>query len=248
MNATRNEPARAGSIVSIAGAALLMLSIGEALGQPGGGGGRGGQRLDSAEQKAVWEIQAKGVAEDLELDEVIESKLVAAYQAARASHDEARRELWADSGGNRMAGWQQRRELRASGREKLQEALTAFLSDGQTEQAIGVLGAFSRRWDQWDQMVHVLSGFELEQEDLDKALERIQTYVAESNKAREEAMTSGDFMSIGESMRELKSKLDENMETLLTKEQFETWEEATARHWPGGPGFGGGPGRGRPNP
>ncbi len=242
MNATRNEPARATSILSIAGAALLMLSLGEALAQPGGGGRQG---LETAEQEAAWEIQAKGVAEDLELGQVIESKLIAAYQAARASHDEAMREFWSVAEGNRMESWQQRRELVANEREKLQEALTAFLSDGQTTQAIGILGSFSRRW---GQMVHVLTGFELEQEDLDTALEQVQTYVTDSNKAREEAMAGADFASLSESMRELKDKLDKEMATILTAEQKETWDQATARRPRGGPGFRAGRGGGRRNP
>ena len=73
MNAPKNKINKITRILSIATVMLIISGLSDTLAQPGGGG----PRLEPADQKAAWELEAKGVARILELTQEVESKLVA---------------------------------------------------------------------------------------------------------------------------------------------------------------------------
>ena len=201
----------------------------------------GGPRMDPAEQAAAWKLEAGGVAHGLELDGAATAKLAEAYATARASQREGMAEI--RSTGERGPGmFQVMQELNAKESGKLGKALGEFLSDGQVTKALAPLGTFNN---QWDRMASAIAGFELPEDKLQLALSLIQTYVVDSDKARQEAIAAMDFQSMRAANEELKARLDEGLKLLLPQEDLATWTEATAFRRRGGRGGGGGGRQGR---
>ncbi|MBI2424101.1 MAG: hypothetical protein HYV27_14820 [Candidatus Hydrogenedentes bacterium] len=248
---------RKGLLVAVA---VLVTAgwTGAAFAQPGGGGGRGGgPQISKEDLAAVFTLQAKGVATELGLNEENTGKLVAAYEASRASHRTAMEAMRGPEGGpgdgpggggpgGGRERWEAMTKANKAESDKLAAAVGAFLTPEQTKQAVAVLGTYSR---QWDRMVHILAGFKLDAEKGQKAFSLVAKFVAEGEAARAAAMASGDPRSVRDKMMAMKEKLDADLAGVLSPEQAAKWKEETARRGgrdggrgPGGPGGpGGGP-------
>jgi len=215
--------------------AMACLVCVDAMAQRGGGIQISQEKLDE-----IWRAQADGIGREIKLDKEKIAKVVAAYKASREAQAKEVQELFA--GGQRGPGmFQEMREINETESGILKDNLMKFLSEKDSDTAVASLGSYNR---QWDRLVSTILGFELEDAKQKKALELIAGYVVESNKARDEAIASGDFQSIRTASEELKGMLDMSIASLLSKEQVETWKTATERRRRGGGGgFGGGGGR-----
>jgi len=177
-------------------------------------------QLDPEKAQAAWTLAARGVANELGLSKKVTSQLVDAYKAARESYQKALQGL---SGGG--GGFQAFRDLAGKERGKLETALKGFLSDEQAAKAMTSLGTFNR---EWDRLLDVLAGFNLDDKKLFKALALVCTYVVDYSKAANTAMANQDWQSIRTARETHKGKLDSGMAEILSQEQLTTWNEATA--------------------
>jgi hypothetical protein len=200
------------------------------------------ERLDPEQARAVWEVQANGVAQRLELSPEQATEMTKAYVAAREQFIEGMRELRekaraearernqqadeADRGrGRRGAGpgfAMGSRELIKSEAEKLHKTIAAFLDEEQARAAAASLGTFDA---QWDGMVHAIMGFELPAENNAAALNHIESYVIATSKIRQ----MEDRQSMMASMREARDELMARLDEVLEEEQMSRFEQATRR-------------------
>ena len=181
---------------------------------------RGGPQLSPEKQTAAQELEATYVAKNLKLSDEATGKIVAAYQKARKNLQEGIQAL------SEGSGFEAYRELSEKEREKFKTELKGFLDDKQVEKALVSLGTFS--WS-WDRMVDNLAGYKLDEKKLNEALGKVNDYVIEADKAFREGRESGDWQSLRPKFEEIREKLDSGLESLLSKEQFGQWKEATAR-------------------
>ena len=227
---------------------------------PGPGNpGRGRARLSPEKAKAAWEIEAKGVAKGLSLNDDLTSKTVAAYTEARESQSAAMEKLMRDiaekgrsarggegdsggAGGEGSRGDQRAEQQKAfadlnkSEKDKLQTALAKFLNPEQTTKAVTTLGTFNSRW---DAMVDAVVGFKLDEAKHTEALTAIQTFVEQAAKAGEMGPRGGSPDP------EARRQLTDTMKKLLNDEQFGQFQRIAGGRAPGGPEGGrGGAGRG----
>ncbi len=210
--------------------------------------GRGAQ-MDPEQQEAVWTLAARGVAHELDLSAENTTELIDAYLAARESYDAARAEMMgsftpggdmggftpgggmpggdATGGGMRGGGIMggQNLEFVTAERDKLEEALQGFLSEEQVTQALELLGTFSS---DWDNLLNVIVGFELEGETLYKALAAISKYILDLEETTANAMANQDFQTMMSARQTLKTTLDGAMAGILRPSQFITWTTETA--------------------
>lgn len=225
--------------------------------------GRGAQ-LEPEQQEAVWTMAARGVAHDLGLSVENTSQLIDAYIAARESYDAARAEMMGSftPGGDMPAGGMpgggapgegmrgggfagggmfggQNLEFVTAERDKLEEALQGFLGDEQVAEALESLGTFSS---DWDNLLNVIVGFELEDETLFEALAAISKYIVDLEETTANAMANQDFQTMTSARQTLKTTLDGAMAGILRPSQFITWttETATRTRGAGGAFPGGG--------
>jgi hypothetical protein len=202
--------------------------------------GAGGPQLADADRDAAWVLQAKGVASSLGLEGENATKLADAYTASRKSLLEAIEKL-PDTGGG-QGRFEAYRKVADEERGKLKTALAGFLTAEQADKAVASLGTYSR---QWDRMVHTLAGFNLEEEKLNKALDLVAGYVAESDAAMRGVTAQGDWQALRTKAQELKSGLDTALGDVLAEDQLASWKEATTfrgGRTRGGGGSGEGPG------
>jgi hypothetical protein len=207
---------------------------------PGGPGGAAARpRLSPEKAKAAWEVEAKGVAKSLTLNDELTTKTVAAYSEARESQLAATEKLMreiadkeraarsageGDQGGGegadtsreqraarRAETQKQFAELNKAERDKLQAALAKFLSEEQTTKALATLGTFNPRW---DAMVDAVIGFKLEEAKNTEALTAIQTFVEQVGKAGEMGPRGGSPDP------DARKQLTDTMKKLLSEEQF----------------------------
>jgi hypothetical protein len=220
---------RRGAAVFVCVAALSAVATAQ--------GGWRGPQLSEEERDKVYSLQAQGVAQELGLDEETAKGLAEAYKASREKQGAAARAMMEE--GERGPGmFQKYRELNDKEREAFAAALPASLSAEQKEKALASLGTYSR---QWDRLVHVLAGMNLEGEKQDKALALVAAHSAESDAAMTKAMESGDWQSIREDAAARKEKLDAALAEVLSEEQLATWKEETAFRGGRGGGRGDGP-------
>lgn len=202
--------------------------------------GRGmGSRLTPDEAAAAWALQAGQVAHKLDISKDNADKLAAAYAKARTDFAAAvqgkRQEAGrsAESGRDRMMAYRKlRTELSAAHREKLEQAVSAFLTEEQAREAVALLGSFNTRW---DHMVHTLAGLELGDKQ-DQALGLVNDYVLKQAKALQALQGSGDYSQMRDQFTTMKADLDKALAAVLSAEQLAKWQEATAMRRPGGPG------------
>ena len=189
-------------------------------------------RMSPEQTQAAWTLQANHVAGKLELSKEQTTKLVDAYKKARESYNEtvrkARQEARASvDSGDRRARFQVMRDAQQkvtkAETEEFAKAVGAFLDEEKAKTAVKQLGTFSR---ELDRMVNVIAGLELDESKLAKALDTVSTYVVESMAARARAMASPDMEALTV-LREQRTKLNEAVAKLLSKEQLTMWNEAT---------------------
>jgi len=196
-----------------------------------------GPQLEPEQVQAAWTLAARGVANDLGLSKEATSKLIDAYKAARESYQKVMQGMMGGGGGMQgmMGGGGGRgafQGLIATEQGKLEKALKGFLSDEQAAKAMESLGTFSS---ESDRFLDVLAGFNLDEENLYKALALVCTYVVESSKAMSAAMANRDFQSMGTVRQTHKAALDGGLSKILTTSQLITWNRATAPRMRGGP-------------
>ena len=216
----------AGTVLGVC--ALVLCCIG-AIAQPPAPGAT----PPSPEKMAkVWTMEAKSIAQSLSLSAELTTKLVDAYKAARESQMAAIR---AKQTPGERPDFRQMMEVNQAEKAKLEAALKGFLNPEQTTKALATLGTFGRRW---DPMVEALDGMNLDEKKKADAMKLVADAVAESDKAMQAAMASGDRESVRETMTKLREKLDADMAKILSAEQMTKWTEATAMR--GGRGRSGG--------
>jgi len=233
-------------------------------GRGGMGGGMGGgmrSPLSPEKAQAAWKLQAESVGRKLELDAAKTTKVVEAYSAVRDSQqkasDKLREEMRAkaeeaagnadDEGGRggmreMMAEMQKAiTELNRTEREKLVAKLAESLDTEQTRKAAASLGTFNN---QWDVMVDMLAGFNLEADKLNTSLAATETYVIAAEHARGFGMDDPESMRTA--MQEARANLNDAVKPHLTEEQFTQFQRAGGRggRGRGGEGGGGEPGQG----
>ena len=229
---------------------------GQVPGGPGGPGGPGArQRLSPEKLKAAWEVEAKGVAKSLTLNDELTTKTVAAYSEARESQGAAMEKLnrdfadkqraarsggEGDSPGGADASREQRAaqiaerqkqaaDLNKAEREKLQTALAKFMNPEQTTKALATLGTFNPRW---DAMVDAVVGYKLDEAKSTEALTAIQTFVEQVGKAGEMGPRGGSPDP------DARKQLTDTMKKLLNEEQFGQFQRLAGGRAPGARGEG----------
>lgn len=186
-----------------------------------------GPRAGFGPNEKAWELQAKCVAQSMELSPELTAKLVEAYKAARNSQGAALRAL-REGGGQRDPG--QFTEVNKAEKAKLEEALKGFLNPEQTAKALATLGTFSR---QWDRQVVVLDGMGLEDSVKAQAMKLVANCAVESDKVMQAALAEGtDFRAIREKTAPLREKLDAELAKILSEEQMAKWKEGAAMRRP----------------
>jgi hypothetical protein len=202
-----------------------------------GRGRGGGPRLSPEDSAAAWKAQAKGVAKSVGISGENEGKLVSAYSDARKAHREAARAARGEGGsgdGGGRARFAMSQQLAAKHGKQLSKTLGAFLDDDKAKKAAASLGSFNR---QWDGYVNTVLGYKLGEKEQSKALSLVAAYITESGRLRTEARESEDgFRGMREKFRAMKTKLDEDMASVLSEEQSKAWNESTAPRRRGGGG------------
>lgn len=109
--------------------------------------------------------------------------------------------------------------------------MSAFLSDGQAEQAARLLGSPENRWDLF---VHTLAGLGLTDDKLYAALPALNPYAIGFSEATEEFSGSFnprtkrmDYPAMLGKRKKLKEKLDAALEPYLSRKQFTAWKDQT---------------------
>ncbi len=225
----------------------------EGAGQRGQGGGRGMQ-LSPEASKAAWEMQAKGVATRLGLNEAQTKSLVTAYSAARESHtaasDKMRQEMMQkameNQGGDGQRGGMGREAMKAmqdlqkSESDKFKAALGSTLSAEQTDKVMASLGTFNR---QWDTFVDRVAALKLDAAKQSEALNAVEDFMSEQAKAR--AGMGGenfDRDAMQKAVSDAREKFQAAMKKTLTPEQYTKFEESLPMGGRRGGGGGGGNG------
>jgi hypothetical protein len=220
-------------------------------GAPRGQGGGRGPALSPEATKAAWELQAKGVATRLALNDEQTKALVTAYMNARESHtaasDKMRQEMMdkmAAGGGNqdgaRGAGREAMKamqDMQKAEAEKFKAALGSALSPEQTEKVMGSLGSFNRQWDMFADRVAALK---LDPAKQNEALNAVEDFMAAQTKAR--AGMGGenfDRDAMQKAMQDARQSFLDTMKKTLSPEQYTKFEESMPMG--GGRQRGGGP-------
>lgn len=203
-------------------------------------------QLTDEQAAAAQAQQVRTVAGWLELDETNEAALLELYSKARGALAARIAKLRAEAregGGDRRAVFGKMTKATAEERATFAAALADLLEEDQIESVAESLGQLDSAN---DQMVHVLLGFELSDEDLAVAVGDVLDYNSQLSKAREDAMAAGEFGGMREKQQALRTDLDEGLADLLTEDQLAAWKEQTAQRRGGfGGGFGGGRGGNR---
>lgn len=203
------------------------------------GGRGGGMQLDPARAEAVWTLEAKYVAKDLELSEENAAKLKDAFIASRKSLQEAAVNLMEErrASGER-GGFEAFQALSDAESASLKKNLAEFLSEEQAGKASASLGTFN--W-QGDRLVDVLSGLKLDEDKEMKALGLISAYAQEVSALRPAGGDRASWEGMREKMQPAREKLDAALAEVLSAEEAAKWKEQTApRGGGGGRGAGGG--------
>ena len=203
----------------------------------------GGMQLDPARAEAVWTLEAKYVAKDLELSEENAGKLKDAFIASRKSLQDAVTKLMEERrASGEQGGFEAFQALNDAESASLQKNLAGFLSEEQAGKASASLGTFAG---QGDRLVDVLSGLTLDEEKEIKALGLISAYAQEVSALRPAGGDRTTWEGVREKMQAAKEKLDTALGEVLSAEDAAKWKEQTApRGGGGGRGAGGGAGGG----
>ncbi|MFC2080933.1 hypothetical protein ACFLR8_01830 [Bacteroidota bacterium] len=154
-------------------------------------------------KQLVVSTQATCVAEDLELDKKASKKLTGSYITLREKSE--------DTTGISM--------------EAFNAELGTFLSPEQAKQAYFILGSLNKRWDQY---LTILVEFDLEEDAMNKASKAVYEYIEEYLVERKKASDANTRFS-GRTATSLKDKLDGEIATILSDEQYAAWSQSTAR-------------------
>lgn len=219
--------------------------------QPGQGGGQQRQALAPEKAKAAQELEAKGVAKRLNLNDDQTKALVKAYTDARASFTEANTKFMEEQrkamedGADRSEMAQKRQDMMKKEREKFTKAVTTAISGDVATKVGNSLGSFNG---QWDRFVDTIAGFNLEAAKQQDALNAVEDFVVAQTKARESAGDGTDRESQMAAMRETRTKLTDALKKVLSEEQMGKIQPMLGGggRQGGGPGGGGGEGGDQP--
>jgi hypothetical protein len=190
-------------------------------------------QLSPEQLQRAWELQAKGTAARLGLDEAGTGKLVEAYSTSRkalqAESDKQRQLLREkmqaarDSGGEMpdrrsLAADMQKAidDFAATERTKLQTAFGTFLDAKQTEGAMQSLGAMApMAFTQWDGMVTSIADMGLESTKNVQAMAALENYVIKASQVRGQEGEAARSL-----MNSARSELETAIKPLLSEDQF----------------------------
>ncbi len=185
-------------------------------------------RLAPEKAETAWQWQAKSVALEIKLATDETTKLVEAYIASRKHlNAEVRKARQANDGeeggrrGRRGRGFAFDPQLAEAEREALESGLAAFMPADQTKKAVTSLGSFSR---QWDTMVDIILGFELEKDKTYAAVGATRQYVAQLGTF----FRTGDRQAMRQGMLEARENLMDDLGASLSEAQLAAFQQATS--------------------
>lgn len=187
-------------------------------------------RRTAEESEAIWTLQSRSIARELNLSEEDELKLAAAYKTTRKSQAEKisdiRKEIGFDPNASGLIS-EKSQELNASEKDKLETSIKEFLDDEKTATAVELMGSFSYMW---DRMSSVLLGFKLEEEKLYQAVEHVNAYIIVLEEASKGVRTDPDSRAVlWERVDEQREKLTESLALILSKDQLDSWKKIYGR-------------------
>lgn len=172
---------------------------------------------------SLWNFQVQSATKDFNLSQDKLKKLQELYVTTRKNQREAIKKLpeEKDKQKSRLAA------LEVNQREKsnLESQLKNILTEEQIAQVLPLLGSFNPRYDSY---VELIMSLNLDEEKNSAAMKLIGEYIINYDKARQQADLSGERFSARVSS-ELKSKLDNGLQNILTSEQYSKWLEATSK-------------------
>jgi hypothetical protein len=177
----------------------------------------------SKKAEAAWNLQVQSVGAELGLSKEKIDKLEAAYTAARKSQAEAIKALPEEA--DRQKSRAAVEAVNTAERGRLGVALKGIVSDEQAVKILPLLGSFNKNWDKF---ILTLEGFGLSEEKMNTGVKLVNSYITSYEKARSEAMASGNWFSKKESQK-LKNNLDSELVKILTDTQLTQWKEITTK-------------------
>jgi len=173
--------------------------------------------------ESVWNFQVLSLTKDFNLSEDKLKKLQELYITARKNQSDAVKKLSeeTDKQKSRLAIL----EINLKERSNLELQLKNILTENQISQVLPLLGSFNPRYDSY---VELIMSLNLDTEKNSAAMKLIGEYIINYVKAHQQADLSGERFS-ARVASELKSKLDNGLQNILTSEQYIKWLEATSK-------------------
>ncbi len=161
--------------------------------------------------RAVWYIQARAVASELELDRDASRQLMRTYGSARQAHLEKVEAL-----PQTQEAFQQVMEIGREARSSLEKSLVEALGEEKGKKAGALLGAFNFFF---DHMVADTLAAE------NKSVAAILKYQATFGKVMREAFEAGSFDGVQEKLRPPTVELGKQATLIWSEQQLAEWQE-----------------------
>jgi len=173
--------------------------------------------------ESVWNFQVLSLTKDFNLSEDKLKKLQELYITARKNQSDAVKKLSKET--DKQKSQLAILEINLKEQSNLELQLKNILTENQISQVLPLLGSFNPRYDSY---VELIMSLNLDTEKNSAAMRLIGEYIINYVKARQQADLSGERFSARVSS-ELKSKLDNGLQNILTSEQYIKWLEATSK-------------------
>lgn len=173
--------------------------------------------------ESVWNFQVLSLTKDFNLSEDKLKKLQELYITARKNQSDAVKKLSKET--DKQKSQLAILEINLKEQSNLELQLKNILTENQISQVLPLLGSFNPRYDSY---VELIMSLNLDTEKNSAAMKLIGEYIINYVKARQQADLSGERFSARVSS-ELKSKLDNGLQNILTSEQYIKWLEATSK-------------------
>jgi len=161
----------------------------------------------------AWGVQAKNVADDLELSTDITAQFVDIYVNARQTYKSAQHAL--PEMEDKLASRRITLELRMAEENKLPKKFGILLDQDQVVYACRILGSFNPKW---DRQVRILLTFDLDEKKIKSAIKLVNQFNVDYQAYR----------TAGKNTKTLKKGLDEALAVFLNADQQTRWLNESA--------------------
>lgn len=184
------------------------------------------QQISPEENDVIWKLEALGFSYNLKLPEEATTQVVRAYTSSRVRLQKANRKAVlgedSDSPGRKGPGISGDTALMLSQHMKkermtLLENLRPLLAETQLEHAMLTLGSYSQ---DWDRMVHTITGFAFSREKTLVALSPIEVFIARMSDSNNR---SKDRVEMQQQLQTQRLELMKSISYLLEDEQIKTF-------------------------